>query len=90
VEFVGRQTVFLVWCPDNGDSGPEDGRECLGVRASHAAERWAERYDRDEPADEDTTWNVWTVPKGEVEPIEHFRVTKRIDVRYSAWKTAER
>ena len=37
---------YVVWCPENGEDGPDDGMEVTGVRDhADAAEAWAQSQD---------------------------------------------
>lgn len=39
--------LWRVWCPDQGEDGPDDGRDVRDVAAQYAAEKWAETEDHD-------------------------------------------
>lgn len=84
MRYVGRQGAYVVWYPDGGEDGPADGVDCLGMNAEHAAERRAESFDMDEPADEGCTWELFVVPQDDqsATPVK-VRVTKSLSVSYS-------
>lgn len=37
--------MWIVWHPDGGEGGPEQGTHYRAMDAEHAAEEWAENYD---------------------------------------------
>lgn len=37
--------MWRVWCPDQGEDGPDDGRDIRAVDAAAAVEEWAEQDD---------------------------------------------
>ncbi len=76
---------FIVWYPDDGEAGPDDGRGFEGYSFINAAEQWADRHD-DEGADEGSCWDVMV--KDSFGVTMSLRVTKCIDVRYDAAEVA--
>jgi hypothetical protein len=38
--------TWIVWHPDGGEDGPEQGKHYQAVDAEFAAEKWAEDYDK--------------------------------------------
>lgn len=37
---------WMIWCPDDGDEGPNDGRKVIADTPREAVEMWAQRKDQ--------------------------------------------
>jgi hypothetical protein len=80
--------TYIVWCPDDGEDGPDDGREFEAFDNAAAVEAWARRKDS-HGADYD-------IVSGRVTPTVHvldedgtvqrFQVTGEAVPRYMARK----
>ena len=82
-----KDSTWIVWHPEGGEDGPEDGRHYLAKDAQEAAEKWAEYYDTDEyplTANEDHREVVKVIPQANDPVVKTFAVRASIFVYYYA------
>ena len=82
-----KDLAWIVWHPEGGEDGPEDGRQYLAKDAEEAAQKWAEDYDKDEyplSLDQDHSEVVKVILRANDPVVRTFAVRASISVRYSA------
>lgn len=84
--------LWIVWHPDGGEDGPDDGGYYRASSAENAAEQWAQRYDADDyplRSDEDRRELVKVCPDGDHAAVHIFKVHASISVDYYAEEAAD-
>ena len=82
-----KDSTWIVWHPEGGEDGPEDGRHYLAKDAQEAAEKWAEYYDTDEyplTANEDHREVVKVILQANDPVVRTFAIRASISVHYYA------